>query len=668
MLSKLLSNISGKNITSGEEIIGSNKEEGGNTSKEVFQSLLQSLQNQNSSDKAKQQLLALSDSSSEQAESPEGEDVQKNILGGSFTAIGAKEADNLLQADHNILKELQKEFQNIKNELIGDTSDSPSADGKEDEDQNGVSESGEPQVVEGSEVDAKEKTSGEGTEAQLSEELDENGEVIPKGQAQENGESTKTDSEKESAKQEHSTKVNLGKQAAGNLEGDNKESTESGSKKGATRIDGAAENVKGIDGDSQKDKEKAELSVSSKKGELSQEKQQANLSTDKKEGVQHGSATTLREEQATTKEVEESREQTSQKKGIENRNGDMDSRGKAFEKAQRFAGRQAQQDTMNQVKEEQRVRNKNVEPGKAQAGVQFESGQTAKTELTEQQKKVMDSFFQKRDPSNISTKGLEMKSVQKEKGKNAKGNNEAENSKQGLGKESSEGRNKLLNRLGISGSNAQKQAKPLDLQNFSGVTVGESNSSLEEQKINWEDQLTKTMDSATEKESKAGSASSSVRLGQIPITNGSLRKKILPGLTQRIQQAASSSKGDSSNWQTHNFTLDDGKNIQLSVRESKGVLQVKMGSMNLDLSKLLQQNLQQIREHLKQEFGSEVDLHFENQQQGEESQFSEDTESLDRKRNYRNNFGAKGVTVETAEDVSRKTVRNFGYNQMEWTA
>ncbi len=368
--------------------------------------------------------------------------------------------------------------------------------------------------------------------------------------------------------------------------------------------------------------------------------------------------------QVTGNEKAESAEQSSQKKDNDLPKGAIDSRDRSFEKAKGFAGRAMQPDAMKQTNEGQKVRDQSAKPEKTQTGVQLEGGQTAKTELTEQQKKVVDPFFQKNNASTVSTKGLEMKSVQQEKGKSTKGKNEAESSKQGLGKESSEGRNKLLSRLGISSVNTQKQVKPIDVQNFSGISVGEANPSLEEQKINWEEQLSKTMDSSPDKESKA----SSVRLGQMPITNVSLRKRILPGLTQRIQQAASSSKGDSSNWQKHNFTLDDGKNIQLSVRESKGVLQVKMGSMNLDLSKLLQQNLQQIREHLRQEFGSEVDLQFEGQQQGEESQFSEDTESSDRKRNYRNNFGTKGVTVETAEEIRTKTVRNFGYNQMEWTA
>ncbi len=664
MLSKLLSNISGGNVTSGEEVLGGNNEGGENSSKAVFKSLLLSLQDESSSGKVRQQLLGLSDTSSEQGELVEEEAIQKNVLGGSFTAMGEVDAENLQQVDHTILKELQKEFQNIKNQLTGDTSETPSEDETKVQDQKGKSESSDRQLVEESKVDTKENTNdSNGSKDSMSKELDSS---IVEGsgkQVEENGELKKTSNQKISAKQESDSKGNIDKPVLENLKGIKNEKAESVNKEVLTGIDGSDENVEGNEGNSQNNKERTESAVSNKKTELASEKKEVfskpNGSFDKMEEGQQNSGPNLGDVQVTGKEKAESAEQSSQKKGNDLPKGTIDSLDKSFEKAQGFAGRAMQPEAVKQTNEGQKVKDQSAKPGKIQAGVQLEGGQTAKTELTEQQKKVIDPFFQKNNASTISTKGLEMKSVQQEKGKN-----EAENSKQGLGKESSEGRNKLLSRLGISSVNAQKQAKPLDVQNFSGISVGEANPSLEEQKINWEEQLSKTMDSSSDKESKA----SSVRLGQMPITNASLRKRILPGLTQRIQQAASSSKGDSSNWQKHNFTLDDGKNIQLSVRESKGVLQVKMGSMNLDLSKLLQQNLQQIREHLRQEFGSEVDLQFESQQQGEESQFSEDTESSDRKRNYRNNFGTKGVTVETAEEIRTKTVRNFGYNQMEWTA
>lgn len=683
MLSKLLSNINAGKTTSGEDTVtgsGNNKEGGMSSSAQVFKSLLQSLQNEGSSGKAKQQLLALSGSSSDQKESTKGENVSKNILGGSFTAMGEGTIENV---DQNILKELQKEFQNIKNEFTGDESDT-SSEGEEKvkteqaagnvSDENTDNASSDAQQSQESVVDANVNSNDNSEKAQSARGRTENVEGNQKGQIPENGDLRKAESEKKSLRKEQNSKGNFKKKAAGNLEGAKKENIESGSKGVETRVDGASENMKEADGESSKNKEQSESTVNSKKSELSQGKKQRaqkpTSSFDMKGTVQNGSVEKIQNKQVSTKEVVESKEKPAQKDRVETRKGSINNQGKLFKKAQSLDGRQVQSERMREPKDGQSLKNQNMSSASSQAGVQIDGGQTAKTELTEQQKKVMGSLFQKNSVSNISTKGLEMKSLQNQKGKNnAREKSETKNSQRGLGKQSSEGRNKLLSRLGISSANAQKQTKSLDMQSFSGVSVGESNSSLEEQKVSWEEQVTKMMDASSEKESKASSGSSSVRLGQMPITNVSLRKKILPGLTQRIQKAAPSAKENGGNWQKHNFTLDDGKNIQLSVRESKGgVLQVKMGSMNLDLSKLLQQNLQQIREHLRQEFGSDIDLQFENQQQGEESQFSEDTESSDRKRNYRKNFAGESLAAENTEEVRTKTVRNFGYNQMEWTA
>jgi len=365
----------------------------------------------------------------------------------------------------------------------------------------------------------------------------------------------------------------------------------------------------------------------------------------------------------------ETQEQTSPKMDTEQRQRMGNTKRVPVDKGETSSNAAIPADAVKKPKQDTSVKSQLINSGAFTGSKQSESGQTTKTELAEQQKKVMGSFVNKNKMTNFSAKGLETKNPQAEKGqKEDKLKNKVENKQRGVGSESSEGRNKLLKRLGIAGMQTQKQAKPLNLQGFDSISVGNSSMNLKEQISNWEEQVTQTIETGNERESKPGPGTSSARLGQMPITNVSLRKKILPGLTQRIQQAASSAKKEAGSWQKHSFTLDDGKNIQLSVRESKGVLHVKMGSMNLDLGKLLQQNLQQIREHLRQEFGTEIDLQFENQQQGEQSELSDDAESSNRKRNYRNNLASESLAAENVEEVSAKTVRNFGYNQMEWTA
>ena len=669
MLSKLLSNINAGNTASGEETV-KNKEGGMGSSEQIFKSLLQSLQNEGSSGKAEQPLLTLSDNSSEEGAGKD-ENLRENILGGSFTVMGEEEAEILQHADKNILKELQKEFQNIKNELTGEASNTSSeGEGKVKDEQ---SAENVPEQNTGN--DESENTDQSvAAETIVSKDIQKNVEGAQKGQVSGKGRTKEAETEQKSVSQKQDSKMILQKQASENLKGTNKEkNTESDNKIVETRVGSRTKNIKEGDRSSPENKENTKPVTNSKKSEILRENKQVfqkvDSSSDMKGAAQNNSVEQLQNAQASTKEVIESQEKASPKGGIDTREARVNNQGKLFEKGHNLAGRQGQFDAVRQSEEGQILKNQNMKAGKAQSSIQIDGGETTKTELTEQQKKVMGSLLQKNNTTNISAKGLELKSVQNEKGeKNRKGKNKIENSGRGFGKQSTEGRKKMLSRLGISGTNAQKQAKPMDMQNFSGVSVGESNLSLEEQKINWEEQITKSMDSSSEKESKASSGSGSMRLGRMPITNVSLRKKILPGLTQNIQKAASSAKENAGNWQKHNFTLDDGKNIQLSVRESKGVLQVKMGSMNVDLSKLLQQNLQQIREHLRQEFGSDIDLQFDNQQQGEESQLFGDTEQSDRKRDYRNNFASEGKAAENVENISTKTVRNFGYNQMEWTA
>src|SRR5699024_12185668 len=87
----------------------------------------------------------------------------------------------------------------------------------------------------------------------------------------------------------------------------------------------------------------------------------------------------------------------------------------------------------------------------------------------------------------------------------------------------------------------------------------------------------------------------------------------MPGLTKSVQQAAAKAKQAPETWQKHNFVLDDGKKIHLSTRQIEGVLQLKLGSLNSDLNRLLQQYQQQIKEHLKrsEEHTSELQSRFD---------------------------------------------------------
>ncbi|MCW9705374.1 hypothetical protein [Fodinibius salsisoli] len=716
MLSKLLSNIrSGSSASVEDTGNGSGNKDGISSSEHDFKSLLYSLKSEGVSNKAKQHLLTLAGESSKQKEAA-GDKATHNILGGSFIATSGNDDKNLLKAKKGILKELKKEFQNTKSELTGGKSteslnsdpkvnteqlieevSAKSAEGNKEtvSDKNVDAESDDTQLNGESKVEGEKQKESNSAETQAVQKIADKVSITPQDKRQKNGESQKGDSEKVSArnnKGDRTQKKHRLKQNAEKLVDVQNNKAVADQKNIDEEVNKAAKNVDETSGKNQIRNNKIDgqkVSATNIQNELPNERNNiASTSTSnkqkksvlrnpessnetkggaggKKGAGQSDSVIKPKNENVPLQKAPEIKENASVSQGSDKQSPLSNREGLSFEKRQNNGSRQVLRDSMKQHdKVRKRPDNPKVSSGNNQVSEPLQAGQSAKTESTEQQKNMMNSFFQKKGTTNISMKAVQNQKVKKSSNEKT----ETENSLRGFGKQSLEDRNKFLSRLGITGSNAQKQAKPLKLQNFTGVSVGDSNGSLSEQKINWEEQMTKAMDSSCNKESNASSSASSMRLGQMPVTNVSLRKKIMPGLTQRVQKAASSAKENAGNWQKHTFTLDDGKNIQLSVRESKGVVQIKMGSMNLDLSKFLQQNLQQIREHLRQEFDSEIDLQFENQQQGEESELSENTDRSNQKRNYRNNFAGESLAAEHAEEVRTKTVRNFGYNQMEWTA
>ncbi len=671
MLTKFLSNINASNKASGDGVLGDTEKSGKTSSTEqIFKSLLQSLQNEGDLDNAKQQLLTLSNESSEEQESVEGENKQSNILGGSFTMVGEKVAEDLEQADQNVLKELQKEFQNIKDELIANSEKAKDSESESTEGEAVIEDSN----TEETESKENKNSDSEKAESKPKEGSTQTGAEVQEGNVRVKGESENIDEKNKSAKQGKRSKSKI---TDGQRLTEHETSSKQDSKvvdkneEGKIRTDGA----KNLEGGKQGNSENATTKKNDGKSESSQLKNNKALKTGSEDeknislSSQNKAVPALGEEQIDADKTEESQNKNSEEVETGKRITNNERQAARLENTAKFVDRDMRFDALQRPKKGQVTTENNSKAGATQTILPMDGTKTAKAELNEQQKKVMNSFFQKDNSANISTKGLEVKGVQSEKGKKSS-NNKADSERKigALGKQSSEGRDKILSRLGLSHSKAHKELKPLSLQNFSGISLSESNGSLKEQKSSWEEQINQTLESGGEKESKGSSGAGSMRLGQMPVTNASLRKKILPGLTQNIQKAASSAKENPGDWQKHSFKLDDSKSIQLSVRESKGVLQVKVGSMNLDLSKLLQQNLQQIREHLKQEFGSDIDLQFENQQSGEESQFSENTEQSNRRRNYRNSFAGEGLATEEVDGEHARTVRNFGYNQMEWTA
>ncbi|MEX0944453.1 MAG: hypothetical protein WDZ38_02190, partial [Balneolaceae bacterium] len=157
------------------------------------------------------------------------------------------------------------------------------------------------------------------------------------------------------------------------------------------------------------------------------------------------------------------------------------------------------------------------------------------------------------------------------------------------------------------------------------------------------------------------------RLGDATLSNVYLRRTVLPGLTQSVLQAAGDSKTTES-WQRHHFTLEDGSKMQLSARQSDGVLQIKLGASIGELSKLLQVHQDEIREHLEKECDLKIDLQFESDGDGHEPSGMENFFGTSKAKTGSNGLEEKSAKSGAGQTINPAATRKFGYNSMEWTA
>lgn len=183
----------------------------------------------------------------------------------------------------------------------------------------------------------------------------------------------------------------------------------------------------------------------------------------------------------------------------------------------------------------------------------------------------------------------------------------------------------------------------------------------------WKEQITEYFESNEKSASENQAAAAFARLGEIPVTNISVRKSFAQGISQAILSSTGSGKKGSEVWQKHNFILEDGKNIQVSARQADGVLQLKLSSSYTELNKLLMEHENEIRDLLENELELKIDLQMDGGGEGQLADFmggsserrSGEGDSLD--------LGSLKTKEQPVEEVVPKAVRKFGYNQMEWT-
>lgn len=162
----------------------------------------------------------------------------------------------------------------------------------------------------------------------------------------------------------------------------------------------------------------------------------------------------------------------------------------------------------------------------------------------------------------------------------------------------------------------------------------------------------------------------SMRLGEFTVQNATVRRTVIPGITQTFSKATSEGKAVPENWQKHHFEFGDGNKIELSTRQVDGVIQLKLASSSPELNRMLQEYSNEIKEHLEKELNINIDLQFDNHQGQEQSAGFGESSSQgggQQQRSFLNQREAAQPAKVQAQNL-QQTVRRFGYNQMEWTA
>jgi len=217
-----------------------------------------------------------------------------------------------------------------------------------------------------------------------------------------------------------------------------------------------------------------------------------------------------------------------------------------------------------------------------------------------------------------------------------------------------------------SGANNQMQAQSA-VKPVPGGYFDDSASASDEE-FEWKKYV--VMQSSTgeyEEEEQNDEFTSISRLNHHPISNGDLRRDVMPALARFVQSAQESDRSKQSNWQNHRFTMDDGKNLKISVREVEGVMQLKLGTSSLELARLLQQHHQEIREHLEKECNIEIDFQLDSKNMDEFAEFFGESSPQNGSQREETSLHERTEPLRV-EKVVPQSVRSFGYNQMEWTA
>jgi len=155
----------------------------------------------------------------------------------------------------------------------------------------------------------------------------------------------------------------------------------------------------------------------------------------------------------------------------------------------------------------------------------------------------------------------------------------------------------------------------------------------------------------------------------VSFQNAEAVKQHLPArIIQVIQKEVTAGKQTQlEQWQHHKFIMDDGKSINVSIRQNGGVLHLQIGSQNAEMNRLLQQQIQDLRMQLQEHFNLEIDLQFQNS--GQQNQGTGRGKSEKAVNTGRGSVSSAGVGIKdpVLQMGTGQSARFLGFNRNEWT-
>ncbi len=140
------------------------------------------------------------------------------------------------------------------------------------------------------------------------------------------------------------------------------------------------------------------------------------------------------------------------------------------------------------------------------------------------------------------------------------------------------------------------------------------------QELGMELQAQTDRDASSGDDGKSSLKFNGVNVSQMSRNSG--RREFSVQLVRHLQQQSETSKsGSSQRWSHHRLVMDDGQALNVSVRQAEGAMHLQLSAGNSELNKIIQQHIDEIRQHLQEQMNVEVNLqfqHFGNQQAGSE--------------------------------------------------